>query len=84
MGCIAEYAMGFPGYNSKIPKENGFLSEILSMHGYACYALGKWHLTPEDEANMAASKKSWPLGRGFERFYGFLGGHPAQYEPNLI
>jgi arylsulfatase len=84
MGCIAEYAMGFPGYNSKIPKENGFLSEILSMHGYACYALGKWHLTPEDETNMAATKKRWPLGRGFERFYGFLGGHTDQYEPNLI
>ncbi len=84
MGCIAEYTTGFPGYSAKIPRENGFLSEILSMHGYACYALGKWHLTPDYETNMAATKERWPLGRGFERFYGFLGGHTDQYEPNLI
>ena len=84
MGCIAEYTTGFPGYSAKIPRENGLLSEILSMHGYACYALGKWHLAPDYETNMAATKERWPLGRGFERFYGFLGGHTDQYEPNLI
>jgi len=84
MACITEFATGYPGYNATIPKENGFLSEILAQHGYACYALGKWHLTPDDETNMAATKERWPLGRGFERFYGFLGGHSDQFDPNLI
>lgn len=84
MGCISEFATGFPGYDAIIPKENGFLSEILSARGYACYAIGKWHLTPDYETNMAATKERWPLGRGFERFYGFLGGHTDQYQPNLV
>lgn len=84
MACITEFATGYPGYNCTIPKENGFLSEMLSQHGYACFALGKWHLTPDEETNMAATKERWPLGRGFERFYGFLGGHSDQFDPNLI
>ena len=84
MACITEFATGYPGYNCTIPKESGFLSEMLSQQGYACFALGKWHLTPDEETNMAATKERWPLGRGFERFYGFLGGHSDQFNPNLI
>jgi arylsulfatase A-like enzyme len=84
MACITELATGFPGYNAIIPKENGFLSEMLAVHGYASYALGKWHLTPDEECNLAATRERWPLGRGFERFYGFLGGHTDQYVPNLV
>ena len=84
MACITEFATGYPGYNAIIPKENGFLSEMLTQQGYACYSLGKWHLTPDEETNMAATKERWPLGRGFERFYGFLGGHSDQFDPNLI
>ena len=42
-----------PGYWGKPPRENGFLSEILRANGYATYAVGKWHLSPEDETNMA-------------------------------
>ena len=84
MGCITELATGYPGYNAVIPREHGFLSEVLAEQGYACFALGKWHLVPDEETNMAATKGRWPLGRGFERFYGFLGGHSDQYEPNLI
>lgn len=84
MACITEGATGFPGYNGQIPKENGFLSEILLRQGYGTYAVGKWHLTPDEEGNMAAPKDRWPLGRGFERFYGFLGGETNQYYPDLV
>jgi arylsulfatase len=35
-------------------------------------------LLPEDETNMASTKRSWPMGRGFEQFYGFLGGETNQ------
>jgi arylsulfatase A-like enzyme len=83
MGRVAELAVGFPGYWGKPPRENGYLSEILRDVGYACYAIGKWHLSPEDETNMAASRATWPLARGFDRWYGFHGGETHQFVPAL-
>ena len=83
MGRVADLAMGYPGYCGRIPRENGFLSEILGDRGYAPYAVGKWHLTPDDETHMAASRESWPLGRGFQRWYGFHGGETHQFAPAL-
>ncbi|MET8753935.1 arylsulfatase [Streptomyces sp. NPDC004667] len=83
MACVAEMTSGFPGSNGRIPFENASLAEVLVERGWNTYALGKWHLVPSDEANMASSKRHWPLGRGFERFYGFLGGEADQYYPDL-
>jgi arylsulfatase A-like enzyme len=83
MGRIADLAVGYPGYWGMIPRENGFLSETLRANGYATYAVGKWHLTPEDEVNMAGSRASWPLARGFDRWYGFHGGETHQFVPML-
>jgi arylsulfatase len=83
LGRVADLAVGYPGYNAEIPKENGFLSEILRDRGYATYAVGKWHLTPDDETNMSAPRHSWPLGRGFDRWYGFHGGETHQFVPAL-
>ena len=45
---------------------------MLAASGYATYAVGKWHLSPEDETHMGAPRRSWPLGRGFQRWYGFI------------
>ncbi len=83
LGRVADLAIGFPGYNGDIPKENGFLSEILRANGYATYAVGKWHLSPDDQTNMAAPRDSWPLARGFDRWYGFHGGETHQFVPAL-
>ncbi len=83
MGRVADLAIGFPGYSGRIPAENVFLSEVLRAQGYATYAVGKWHLTPDDETHMAASRASWPLGRGFDRWYGFHGGETHQFVPAL-
>ncbi len=83
MGRVADLAIGFPGYWGKPPRENGFLSEILRASGYATYAVGKWHLSPEDETHMAAPRWTWPLGRGFDRWYGFHGGETNQFVPAL-
>jgi arylsulfatase A-like enzyme len=83
MGRVADLATGFPGYWGKPPRQNGFLSEVLRASGYATYAVGKWHLTPDDECNMASSRASWPLGRGFDRWYGFHGGETHQFVPAL-
>ncbi|MEU2916399.1 arylsulfatase [Streptomyces massasporeus] len=84
MATIAEFSSGFPGISTRIPFENGFVSEVLGEHGYNTYCVGKWHLTPGEETNLAAYKGRWPLGRGFERFYGFLGGESSCWYPDLV
>lgn len=84
MATIAEFSAGFPGISTRIPFENGFISEVLAERGYNTYCVGKWHLTPGEETGMGAYKGRWPLGRGFERFYGFLGGESSCWYPDLI
>jgi arylsulfatase A-like enzyme len=84
MATIAEFTAGFPGFNARIPFENGFVSEVLNVQGWNTYCVGKWHLTPGDESNVSAWKGRWPLGRGFERFYGFLSGEASSWYPDLI
>jgi arylsulfatase A-like enzyme len=84
MSCITEGAEGYPGSNGAIPFENGFLAEMLLQHGYNTYAVGKWHLTPSEQVSAAGPYDRWPLGRGFERYYGFLGGDTSQYYPDLV
>lgn len=84
MATIAEFSAGFPGISTRIPFENGFVSEVLAERGYNTYCVGKWHLTPGEETGMAAFKGRWPLGRGFERFYGYLGGESSSWYPDLI
>jgi arylsulfatase A-like enzyme len=84
LACITEGSTGYPGGNGYIPFENGMLSEILLQHGYNTYALGKWHLTPAEATSAAGPYDRWPLGRGFERYYGFLGGDTHQYYPELV
>ncbi|MGD9146017.1 MAG: arylsulfatase [Anaerolineae bacterium] len=84
MACITEGSTGYPGANGNIPFENGLLSEILLQQGYNTYAIGKWHLTPADQISAAGPYDRWPLGRGFERYYGFLGGETHQYYPELV
>jgi arylsulfatase len=84
MACITEGSTGYLGYNANIPHENGFLSEMLLQNGYNTYAVGKWHLTPVDQVSAAGPYDRWPLGRGFERYYGFLGGDTHQFYPELV
>jgi arylsulfatase len=81
MACITEGSTGYPGYNASVPFENGFLSEILHENGFATIAIGKWHLTPAEQISAAGPYDRWPLGRGFDRYYGFLGGDTHQYYP---
>ncbi|MGZ3624608.1 MAG: arylsulfatase [Ktedonobacteraceae bacterium] len=84
MACISEAAIGFPNANGHIPFENATIAEVLNENGFNTYMLGKWHLCAEDEMNMASSKRNWPVGRGFERFYGFLGAETNNWYPDLI
>jgi arylsulfatase A-like enzyme len=84
MACITELATGFPGYNGIMPFENGMLSEILVDRGYSTFMVGKWHLTPSNQETAAGPYDRWPLGRGFQRYYGFLGGDTSQWHPDLV
>jgi arylsulfatase len=83
VAAIMETATGFPGYDGRMPFENGMLSEMLLEHGYNTFCVGKWHLSPAEESTPAGPYHRWPLGRGFERYYGFLGGETNQWFPDL-
>jgi arylsulfatase A-like enzyme len=83
VACIMELATGYPGYDGRMPFENGMLSEMLRPHGYNTFCLGKWHLSPSEDNTAAGPFHRWPLGRGFERYYGFLGGETNQWYPDL-
>jgi arylsulfatase len=84
MAIIEEFTEGFPGYNGRIPADTALLSEVLAERGWNTYCVGKWHLTPLEESNLASTKRHWPLSRGFERFYGFMGGETDQWYPDLV
>jgi arylsulfatase A-like enzyme len=84
MACITEAAIGFPNASGMIPPENGMLPEILGELGWNTYMTGKWHLCPTDEMHLASTRRNWPTGRGFERFYGFLGAETNQWHPDLV
>lgn len=84
MACIEEATTGFPGSNGHIPFESATIAEVLGERGWNTYMLGKWHLCPSDEMNLASTNRNWPVGRGFQRFYGFLGGETNQWYPDLV
>jgi arylsulfatase A-like enzyme len=80
---ISEAATGFPGYNSHIPPESSTLAHVLRDAGWSTFWIGKNHNVPIDAFSMGASKKEWPLGLGYDRFYGFIGGETNQWYPDL-
>jgi arylsulfatase len=84
VGCLANFDSGFPGYRGKIAKEAGTIAEILRTIGYRNYMVGKWHVTPLTESGSTGPFDGWPLGRGFDRFYGFMDAETDQYAPELV
>ena len=71
----------FPGYTGRLKPEDGTIAEYLRERGYSTYALGKWHLTPDAETTDLGPFTRWPAGKGFDHFFGFLGGATDQYKP---
>ncbi len=84
LATISETSTGYPGYNAILPFDKGMLSEMLLPHGYNTFMVGKWHLAPPEHETGAGPYDRWPLARGFERFYGFLGGDTNQWYPELV
>lgn len=84
VGCLANFDSGFPGYRGKISPDAGTLAELLRPHGWRNYMVGKWHVTPLTQSGPAGPFDGWPLGRGFDRFYGFLDAETDQFAPELV
>jgi len=84
MGFLADIPLGYPGYTARIPKSAATLPRILRDAGYNTMAVGKWHLTPRFERSVAGPFDRWPLGLGFERYYGFLHGDANHWAPNVV
>jgi arylsulfatase len=75
---------GFPGWDGRVPPEDGTIAEILRDDGYNTFAVGKYGVTPDEEATDAGPFDHWPTGKGFDHFFGFLGSQTDQYKPDLV
>ncbi|PSR22496.1 MAG: arylsulfatase [Sulfobacillus acidophilus] len=83
MRFLSDVDTGFPNSRGAVATNVDTLPRLLSDLGYACYLVGKWHLTPRHEITPAGPFTHWPLSRGFHKFYGFLDGCTDQYCPEL-
>jgi arylsulfatase A-like enzyme len=75
---------GFPGWDGRLPPTAGTIAEILRDNGYNTFAVGKYGVTPDEEATDAGPFDHWPTGKGFDHFLGFLGSQTDQYKPDLV
>lgn len=83
MRGVSNWNTGFPHMRGGISPRAATVAELLRAHGYATYAVGKWHLAPMEECSAAGPHTNWPLQKGFDRFYGFLQGETDQFYPEL-
>ena len=83
-GVIGEMSTGYPGYDSAIGVNSATIGEILKENGFATSWFGKNHNTPTYQYSVAGPFDQWPIGMGFEYFYGFMGGETDQWTPYLF
>jgi arylsulfatase len=83
VGTVAEFAVGYPGYQNYLSKRAATLAEMLGPRGYSTLAVGKWHLLPLRDVTAAGPFDYWPTRRGFDRWYGFPGGYTDSWHPEL-
>jgi arylsulfatase A-like enzyme len=84
MGFLADLPMNSRGYTARIPPSAATLPRLLRDGGYSTMAVGKWHLIPRGDRSAAGPFDLWPLGLGFERYYGFLRGDANHWAPELV
>lgn len=83
MGGVTDIATSSPGYTSVRPKNKATIAEILKLNGYSTAQIGKCHEVPTWQSNPFGPFDQWPIGNGFEYFYGFIGGETNQWYPAL-
>jgi arylsulfatase A-like enzyme len=81
---VANSDPGFPNLRLEIDEDVATLPEILRGHGYATFAVGKWHLTRDALLHDGAPKSTWPVQRGFDRYYGSMEGLNSYFFPNRL
>lgn len=84
MRSVSNFRTGFPNQLGHISNHAATVAEVLGSEGYATFCVGKWHLAPMEQCSAAGPFDQWPLGRGFDRFYGFLEGETDQFHPDLV
>jgi arylsulfatase A-like enzyme len=82
--AIMEGTNGFPGAAGRLPAECATVGQLLQDNGWSTFWLGKDHNVPEEDISGGGSRSEWPLQKGFDRFYGFLGGETNQWYPDLV
>ena len=82
--AISEATSGYPGSAGRLPAECATVGQVLQENGYSTFWLGKDHNIPEEDVASGASRSEWPLQKGFDRFYGFIGGETNQWYPDLV
>src|SRR5271163_4071488 len=83
-GVIGELSTGYPGYDSIVGPESATIGTILRDDGYATAWFGKDHNIPAFQYSAAGPFDQWPVGMGFQYFYGFMGGETDQWTPYLF
>jgi len=81
---ISEAANGFPGQHARLPTATATIGQLLQDAGWSTFWVGKNHNLPEQDVAEGASREQWPLQKGFDRFYGFLGGETNNWYPDLV
>ncbi|MBW2690463.1 MAG: sulfatase-like hydrolase/transferase, partial [Deltaproteobacteria bacterium] len=86
VGAVSAFDLGpeVPAYRGEITDAAATTAEVLKDEGYNTFMVGKWHLTPHNSDGPMGPFESWPLGKGFERFYGWLPGETNQFDPTLV
>jgi arylsulfatase A-like enzyme len=84
MAAITEATNGFPGSSGRVPDQTATMAQILQDNGYSTFWLGKDHNVAEQDVAPGAERKLWPLAKGFDRYYGFIGGETNQWYPDLV
>ena len=82
--AITEGSQGYPGWAARLPAECATIGQVLQDNGYSTFWLGKNHNVPEEDVASGGSRSEWPLQKGFDRFYGFIGGETNQWYPDLV
>jgi arylsulfatase A-like enzyme len=72
-----------PGYLGRLNESCATFAEVLKQSGYQTFMSGKWHVShfEYNDPEPTLHPDSWPLQRGFDRFFGTLAGAGSLFDP---